>query len=106
MWAAAETAVIIIGASIPFLRKLVRELVHKSPSTVGYRNSRATDTWVSQQADMKKYPESKLRDVELGSPGADVKVVHASTGSVSPESMQGRREIVVSTKIGPWVVME
>jgi hypothetical protein len=41
MWAAAETAIIIIGASIPFLRKLLWQVFRPPKSINGYAKSSA-----------------------------------------------------------------
>ncbi len=47
MWAAAETAIIIIGASIPFLRKLVWRFFRQPKSQNSYSNTK-NEQWTSK----------------------------------------------------------
>ncbi len=72
MWAAAETTVIIIGASIPFLRKLLREaFFKKTPASEGYVNSHDLDQWASHKTDVSSSTVAKPRDLEGGSHDSD-----------------------------------
>jgi len=76
MWAAAETAIIIVGASIPFLRKLVWRAFRTPKSGNGYVNS-TNGHWSSR----KEGTAVRLGNITVKSNGYEAQARKADDGS-------------------------
>ena len=93
MWAAAETTVIIIGASIPFLRKLLRDVFFRKPKPVAKAHSQDMNSWNAQKTSISaaRAGRGKPLDTEISRSddmsdrsilGDDAKESHSPTGIV------------------------
>ncbi|KAH8901087.1 hypothetical protein GQ53DRAFT_835043 [Thozetella sp. PMI_491] len=93
MWAAAETMVIIIGASLPFLRKLIREIFFKKGSSSAvYATSHNLDGWNPQKTAITGGTSSKPEDLEATSGDSD----DTSDKSILGDVKAGQNGILVT----------